>query len=92
MTKISVEISLFFITKVYYFPGLAYPAMEGVAVFMRLICFFFLTACLTVGLLRRGREARRHRASPEGRDRGAHRRGPPPAARSSRGFLFLEQQ
>lgn len=65
---------------------LVYPAVEGVAVYVRLI------VCLTVGLLRRGREARRHRPSPEGRDRGARRGGPPPAARSSRGFLFLEQQ
>lgn len=53
---------------------------------------FCSSAPLTVGLLRRGREARRHRTSAEGRDCGAHRRGPPAAARGSRSILLLEQQ
>lgn len=52
----------------------------------------FWSACFNAGLLRRGGEARRHRPSPEGRDRGAHRRGPPTATRGSRSFLLLEQQ
>lgn len=47
---------------------------------------------VTVGLLRRAGQALRHRPPPEGRDRGAHRRGPPVAARRRGGFLLLEQQ
>lgn len=49
-------------------------------------CIFF-----TVGLLRRGHEAHRHRPPPEGRARCAHRRGFPAAAGGSGGFLLLEQ-
>lgn len=47
---------------------------------------------ITAGLLRRGREAPRHRATAEGRDRGADRGGPAAAPGSRRSFLLLEQQ
>lgn len=55
-------------------------------------CHLFGLFFFTVGILRSGREARRHRPPPEGRHRGAHRRGPPTATGGCRSFLLLEQQ
>lgn len=53
---------------------------------------FISRDAVTVGLLRRARQALRHRAPSEGRDRGPDRGGPPVAARRRGCFLLLEQQ